>query len=1206
MVDEPAIADGRLHPSNQAPVRPQRHDGRATAGFLTANIHVGASRTLWRGVIDAAAAHDVNLICFPGGGLHVTEGFEAQRNVIYDLIDTTRLDGLLSWSSTVGGRLSPDEITNFHRRYRPLPLVSLTQLMPGSPTVGVDSYQGMRAAMIHLIEVHGYRRIAFVRGPEEHYHAQERYRAYTDLLQAYDVPVVPELITPPLPWGAGEAAIQMLLDDRGLWPKVDIEAIVTVSDLTALAMLRALQARGIQAPAELAIVGFNDSTEGRLAPLPLTSVAMPFYEQGSQALATLLAQLGGQEVPEQLMLQSSLVVRQSCGCPSPAVAHAAAGPIEAREQDLPAVFAELRDCFLNAPTYTQGDAGVTAQGVAQILDALHTDLSGRTHGLYLATLLRTLENTLITDGDFAAWQDIVSALRRALLPYLDHQARQRLEDMIGQARVLIAEAGQRADAFRQLQAERQSEILREIGQALLTAFDLDSLAAVLAARLPDLGIKSCYLSLYENAPAIEWSRQILAYTEQGPVALEPGGRRFPSRELAPRGLLPTHRRFSMVVEPLSFCEEQIGFVLLEIGPRDPDVYEILRGYISNALKGALLVQEIQHARLAAEKADRIKTRLLANVSHELRTPLHIILGNTRDALSSSDRYGLTLPQALLNDIQHIQSSAEHQLRLINDLLDLSRAEIDELDLYPELLDPRPLLEEAFHSLTDRAPASQHVCWRLDLPDRLSWIYADAVRLRQIWLNLLSNARKFTRSGSITLGAEVSPAHLHVWVEDTGIGIPADQQERIFEPFVTTEHDAARPSGIGLGLSITRRLVALHRGTMALNSRPGGGSTFHVYLPLPSLADQMAVPPAQAAPVLLVVSTSEQLVDEIVEFGRRQDLAIHHLRADEDLESVLARVRPAALAWDLAGASAGDWAIVRRLRTHPRWSHLPFILYRHKREDESTASVVGVTSFIAKPASAQTLFDVVSASYPARSSGPILIVDDDPSARRLHQDIVARALPGYSTRVVDDGLAALALMADETPSLVILDLIMPGMEGTDVIERMRADQRLRRIPVVIMSNKLLSLDDVKRLEQYAHVTLHSKGILSEEEMGAALNRALFDTDTLPPYTSALVKRAVAYLHQHYARSISRWELAQEVGVSEDYLSRVFNQELGLSPWEYLNRYRIYHAKELLRHTDDSISSVARQVGFQDQRYFSRVFRKLTGVGPREFRERTAAL
>jgi len=167
--------------------------------------------------------------------------------------------------------------------------------------------------------------------------------------------------------------------------------------------------------------------------------------------------------------------------------------------------------------------------------------------------------------------------------------------------------------------------------------------------------------------------------------------------------------------------------------------------------------------------------------------------------------------------------------------------------------------------------------------------------------------------------------------------------------------------------------------------------------------------------------------------------------------------------------------------------------------------------------------------------------------------------------------------------------------------MRANPNLRQVPVIILSNKMLSLEDVKRIESHTRVKLQSKGIWSDAETITALNRTILGTDVLSASTSRAVKQAIAYIQQNYTRPISRWEIAEAVGVSEDYLSRVFSRELNISPWDYLNRYRVLQSKHLLLNTADTIGAIAHRMGFKDQAYFSRIFRKGTGMSPQGFRE-----
>ncbi|HET9914275.1 MAG TPA: substrate-binding domain-containing protein [Anaerolineales bacterium] len=1182
------------------PNRSKASNNRMTIGLLLASLHTGASQIIWPSMVDSAERHDINLICFPGGRLHAMDSFEVQRNAIFDLASNKSLDGLVTWSSALGGVLGPAEIRAFHQRYHSLPMVSLAQFMEGMPTVSVDSYRGMRALLAHLIEEHGFRKLAFMRGPEGHYYAQERYRAYIDSLQTFNLPIVPELITRPLPWEAGAEAIEILLDERGLKPGNDFQAVVAVSDMMAVWAMKTLQTRGFDVPGDVAVTGFNNSIEERLATPPLTTVDLPFYEQASKAMDVLVQQLSGESVAALITLPSKLVVRQSCGCPSAAIALASFSPSDGSgkakgERKLEDVRA---GCVTEMGTATGLTSQRTSEWLGPLFDILNRDIQ-ESSNKFLSALNDVIDQAMRSGYDILRWQNALSILRYWVLQ-LPSADRTRVEVLISQARVVVEEGVQRAHAYLQWKTDREAEQLREINRALLTTFDTMQLTDVLAERLSSLGIPSVYLVTYEqptDAEIPEYARLMLVCTDQKRAVIEQGGLRFSTYEVIPQDFLPQDRRYSLVVEPLYFQDKSLGYVVFEIGPQNGNIYELLRNNLSSALQGATLFQEIQQARLDAEKADRIKTRLLANVSHEMRTPLNIIMGYTQNALQNPDKYGGELPASLTNDLLQIQSNAEHQLRVINDLLDLSRAEIDELDLSLELLDPRQLLMDAFHSLADQS--SPGIQWEIIVPERLPQIRADAVRLRQIFLNLLSNAKKYTENGQITLGAEVAPPEIHFWVTDTGPGIDPKQQERIFEPFVTLEGNRRIAGGIGLGLSITRHLVALHGGRMKLDSRPNQGSSFHIYLPLPALSEPRAKQD-ELSSVLLLISSRAEPNQEILEICQRQNLEVFQLRDNADLETVLRDARPVALAWDISNAQPGDWTLVRRLRHYPTLSQAPFILYGQITEEQ-----VGMTGFLVKSSNTKTLLDTIIALSPIQKTGPILIVDDDVQVREAHKALVEEGLPGYPIGLAENGKTALEMMTKEVPSLVLLDLVMPELSGADVLDQMRADPNLRQVPVIVLSNKVLSLEDVKRIESHTHVTLQTKGIWSDAETTSALNRAIFGTDTLPPHTSGLVKQAIAYLHQNYTRPISRWEIAEAVGVSEDYLSRVFHRELNISPWDYLNRYRVLQSRHLLLHTNEAVGAIARQVGFKDQAYFSRVFHKVTGTSPQAFRETTSS-
>jgi signal transduction histidine kinase/AraC-like DNA-binding protein/ABC-type sugar transport system substrate-binding protein len=449
-----------------------------------------------------------------------------------------------------------------------------------------------------------------------------------------------------------------------------------------------------------------------------------------------------------------------------------------------------------------------------------------------------------------------------------------------------------------------------------------------------------------------------------------------SRRFAPDAACPDCR--SRVILPIRVGGKTLGLLDLRSNKRRPrsqialDALQTLADQLGIALRNAQLYAEALAAKAEAERANQLKSRLLANVSYDLRTPLNIILGYSQAALGEPNPYGAPLPSELVSDLHHIQRSSQHLGRLIDDLLNLAQAESGVLEIYPEQIDSAAFLADVFAAVagSNRAGGSQEeaVAWRLQLPAALPSLYADPVRLRQVLLNLLSNAARFTTGGHITLGASATAEELHLWVESTDRGRAGLGQERVFASFVSTEEFVAglrTAHGAGLSLYVAQYLVALHGGQLSLQSQAGQGSILHVWLPL----------------------------------------------------------RPAAA---------------------------------------------------------------------------------------------------------------------ESPPPLAKEVECPQC--------------------------------------------------SEDLLQLSLQRA-----------GELSRSLAAYVADHYTASLSREEISVALRVSPNYLSRVFRRDTGMTPWQYLNQYRIVQAQKLLLATGLSITEVAQRVGFNDPAYFVRVFHKEMGKAPLQYRK-----
>jgi PAS domain S-box-containing protein len=573
---------------------------RRTIGYMARFLADTNNCTVWQGVMDAAGEEDVNVISFFPEDLDTTHAFDGQANILYDLIDANLLDGLIIWTAALTSYAGSEGAKRIFEHHRPLPMVAIEPGGPENvPYLEIDSYQSMREAVIHLIREHGHRQIAFIRGPDAtHTGARERYQGYLDALIEYGIPFDPDLVSPPTDgsWTqeVGEEAIALLLDQR----HVHFDAVIGVCDNIAIGAMRALEARSIHIPGQVAVVGFDDETGSRNTIPPLTTMSLRGYEQGRQATQTLLTLLDGGQIPLQAKVQPQLIIRQSCGCINPAVVQAAAGLVSIPDQSLEAFDADQREKMLSEMRQAAGTALEERNPgwAGQLLDVFLADCKAEKSGAFLLALDEVLRQVRAVGGQVEAWANVISALRRGMLPYLENsQLRLQAEDLWLQAQVTVGETAQQTQRYQAAQIEHQTQILNEIRAALITTFDMNDLMDTLARELPRLGIPSCYLSLYENPKKpLELSRLTLAYdTQRG--RLDQGTRNlvFPSPRLVPEGMLPQDRRYSMVTEALYFREEQLGFILFEAGPRDGPIYVMLREEISSALQGARLVQRVQ-------------------------------------------------------------------------------------------------------------------------------------------------------------------------------------------------------------------------------------------------------------------------------------------------------------------------------------------------------------------------------------------------------------------------------------------------------------------------------------------------------------------------------------------------------------------------------------------------------------------------------------
>ncbi|MES1173253.1 MAG: SpoIIE family protein phosphatase [Myxococcales bacterium] len=556
-----------------------------------------------------------DLLCFAGGSLHSLSGYESQRNRCYDLATNQVLDGLVTLSLS----MSPSVMKDFLDSIQGVPICTVGIEVPGYTFVQADNAAGMRDAILHLITVHNRRRIAFLRGPTDNPEAEIRLRAYREALEQFGIP-----------YDARRVIGANFLDDQGLLAMnelldrgVDFDAVAGANDRSVLGAMAALRARGIRVPEEVAVVGFDDNEDARSASPSLATVRQPYWDMADRALEFIQSAIAGKSWPRRNLLPSHFIKRRSCGClsegaPAEAQITLVADPLpfeEAfarRHQELSAELsrAERVSRIVGPPAW-----------IDRTLAAVRSATLGGSDQELLSLLDEMLARTAAAEGDVGAWQHAVSVIRRRVLPCVmnDPQRWMRFEDVWQRVRVLIADAGEREQRSLRGQAERAAGILTDTSESLITSFDVESLPRALADRLPALDIASAYVALYVGHGRLPAESQMIVAYEDRRLRDIPNPR-FATAQIVPRELLG-QRRKSVVVEPLFFENRQLGYAVLELGPRRRVVYELLRELISAALRGAELVRRVAEEAAQREKAEKERLESELELATRIQTSI---------------------------------------------------------------------------------------------------------------------------------------------------------------------------------------------------------------------------------------------------------------------------------------------------------------------------------------------------------------------------------------------------------------------------------------------------------------------------------------------------------------------------------------------------------------------------------------------------------